>query len=294
MKILLLGKNGQVGRSLQQTLSSLGGVIALGREDVDLTNISQLSEILAIHHPNIIVNAAAYTAVDKAESEFETSYLINEKAVSVMAEYARVHQILLIHYSTDYVFDGSLSRAYREVDLPNPMNEYGRSKLAGEQAILKSECNALIFRTSWVISAHGNNFIKTILRLAQTKDSLNVVDDQYGAPASAEFIAEITLLAILAYQKQSISRGIYHLTPSGVTSWYHLAVYVLERAIANGMRCKLEPKQIKAIPTTAYPLPAKRPQNSRLNTEKLSQTLNIDFPDWRVGVDAVIDELICY
>lgn len=291
MKILLLGKGGQVGRELQRTLLPLGQVVALGRSDADLENLTGLQDVLHAHTPNIIVNAAAYTAVDKAESDEAAAYKINAEAVGVMAGFARHRGALLVHYSTDYVFDGWKSEAYVEADATNPQSVYGSSKQAGDDAILQSGCNALIFRTSWVFSAHGGNFIKTILRLARERESLKVVADQHGAPTSAELIADVTALAIASYRNGTIASGIYHLTAAGETSWHGLASYVVERALATGATLALKPQQIHAIPTEAYPLPAKRSKNSRMDTGALSRALGLYLPDWKIHVDRVVDQL---
>jgi dTDP-4-dehydrorhamnose reductase len=292
VKILLLGKNGQVGRELQRTLLPQGEVAALGRSEADLENLSGLSDVLHARTPGIIVNAAAYTAVDKAESDEATAYRINAEAVGVMANYARHSGALLVHYSTDYVFDGEKSGAYVEADAANPQSVYGKSKRAGEEAILQSGCNALIFRTSWVFSVFGGNFIKAILRLAKERESLNVVADQHGAPTSAELIADVTALAIAGCRSGTLSNGVYHLTAAGETTWHGLACHVVERALENGMKLTLTPQQIRAIPTEAYPLPAKRPKNSRMDTGALTGALGLHLPDWKIHVDRVVDQLV--
>lgn len=291
MKILVLGKTGQVGQALTQTLTSLGEVVALGRAEANLEDLSGLSQQLNTVSPDIIVNAAAYTAVDTAESEIERAELINHQAVKVIADYAQCQGSLFVHYSTDYVFDGRQSHPYIETDVTNPLSVYGQSKRAGEEAILRSNSHYLILRTSWVFSSHGHNFIKTVLRLARDLEKLNMIQDQHGAPTSADFIAEITALAISAYINQTLSKGIYHLTATGKTTWYHLAVHVLQRARAHGIHLKLTPEQIHAIPTEAYPLPAVRPKNSCLNTDKLSRGLNYSFPKWESHVNKVVDQL---
>ena len=291
MKILLLGKDGQVGRELQRTLLPQGEVAALGRGGADLENLSSLSDVLHARTPGIIVNAAAYTAVDKAESDEATAYRINAEAVGVMANYARHSGALLVHYSTDYVFDGQKSGAYVEADAANPQSVYGRSKRAGEEAILQSGCKALIFRTSWVFSVFGGNFIKSILRLAKERESLNVVADQHGAPTSAELIADVTALAIAGHRSRTLSNGIYHLTAAGETTWHGLACHVVARALASGASLILQPQQIFAIPTEAYPLPAKRPKNSRMDTGALTGAVGLHFPDWKIHVDRVVDQL---
>lgn len=291
MKILLLGKDGQVGHELRRTLLPFGTVVALGRKEANLEDPSGLRDVLHANRPDIIVNAAAYTAVDKAESEQASAYRVNAEAVGVMANYAHDNKILLVHYSTDYVFNGQKSGSYVEGDGTDPQSVYGGSKRAGEVAILQSHCEALIFRTSWVFSAHGGNFIKTILRLAKERESLSIVADQYGAPTSAELIADVTALAIAGYRSGKMNSGVYHLTAAGETSWHGLACHVVERAIANGATLALKPEQIQAIATEAYPLPAKRPNNSRMNTAAISGTLGLQLPDWKIHVDRVVDQL---
>ncbi|MGW8390340.1 dTDP-4-dehydrorhamnose reductase [Pseudoduganella sp. HUAS MS19] len=291
MKILLIGKNGQVGQELQRTLLPLGELVALGRDGLDLGDLDALQRVLAGQAPDLIVNASAYTAVDRAESDEAGAMAVNAAAVGALAAYAREHGALLVHYSTDYVFDGAQDAPYREDDATAPQSAYGRSKRAGEQAILASGCQALVFRTSWVFSCHGGNFIKTMLRLAGERDSLSVVADQFGAPTSAELIADVTALAIAAYRRGALAGGIYHLTASGATSWHGLASYAIERAIARGASLKVDPTQIKPIPTEAYPLPARRPRNSRLDTSKLCGALDLQMPDWKVHVDRLIDQL---
>ena len=291
MKILLLGKDGQVGTELKRALLPLGELMAIGRSDLDLQKLSALNLLLKKVGPDIIINAAAYTSVDKAERFPEMAFEINEQVVSVLAEYAEINSALLVHYSTDYVFDGEKKTAYIESDFANPQSIYGASKLAGEKALSLSNCNFLLFRTSWVFSVYGNNFIKTILRMAQERTSLQVVADQYGAPTSAELIADVTALAVLSYREGRINRGIYHLTPTGLTSWHELAYYVVQRAISNQIKLKITADQIHPITTEEYPLPAKRPKNSALNSSLLSNTLNLQLPDWRVYVDRMIDQL---
>ncbi|EFF78302.1 dTDP-4-dehydrorhamnose reductase [Achromobacter piechaudii] len=292
MKILLLGKDGQVGQELQRTLLPLGEVIALGRHDVDLTDLDALHATLRVHRPDTIVNAAAYTAVDKAENEKDLAAQINCRAVSALAQYSNEHNALLIHYSTDYVFDGAAKNPYSETDPVGPQSVYGATKLAGEKAIIDSGCKALVFRTSWVFSSHGGNFLKTILRLARTKTSLNVVADQFGAPTSAELIADVSALAICSYRKKQFAEGLYHLTASGTASWHEFARYIVSEASSRGAALQLTAERINAIPARDYPTPAKRPQNSRLNTSKLSQALQLQLPHWTAHTDRAIDQLI--
>lgn len=291
MKILLLGKDGQVGRELQRTLLPFGDVAALNRHQADLGHLDELERLLHRLKPDLIVNAAAYTAVDKAESDRDAAFRINRDAVAVLADWAARHEALLVHYSTDYVFDGEKSEAYLETDPTHPLSVYGLSKRAGEEAIISSGGQALIFRTSWVFSSHGSNFIKTILRLAREKNHLNIVADQFGAPTSAELIADVTALAVAAYRAGRLAGGIYHLTASGETHWHHLACHTVDRALANGVPLPLETSAIRPIGTEDYPLPAKRPKNSRLNTALLSSQLGLQLPDWTVHVNRALDQL---
>lgn len=291
MKILLFGKNGQIGRELQRTLLPLGALIALGRHDVNLENLGSLQDAMHRHAPDIIVNAAGYTAVDAAESDEASAHRINAEAVGVMAQYASKNAALLVHYSTDYVFDGEKIGAYVEGDAVNPQNAYGRSKRAGEVAIQQCGCNALIFRTSWVFSAQGRNFIKTILRHARERRSIDVVADQHGAPTSAELIADVTMLAIFGYQNRRITGGVFHLAAAGETSWYGLACHVIEESLARGVKLALRPPEIHPTSSVALRLPAKRPANSRMDTSALSNALGLHLPEWRIHVDRVIDQL---
>lgn len=291
MKILLLGKDGQVGHELQRTLLPLGDVHSFGRQGANLEDLEGLQQLLRQHAPDIVVNAAAYTAVDKAETNQATARLVNADAVAVLARYAKEKNALLVHYSTDYVFDGRKDAPYDVNDQTNPQSVYGATKLAGETAIADSGCNALVLRTSWVFSAHGGNFIKTILRLAKERDALNIVADQHGAPTSAELIADVTALAIAGYQQGKLAKGVYHLTAAGHTTWHGLATHVVERARQNGIALKAETANIKPITTEQYPVPAARPRNSRLNTIALTTPLKLQLPDWTVHVDRTVDQL---
>ena len=288
MRLLVLGTNGQVGWELQRSLAPLGAVIALGREEADLEDAAKLRDAVAGAAPDVIVNAAAYTAVDKAESEPERADRINCRAVAELAHMAAGRGALLVHYSTDYVFDGRKPEPYVETDATAPINVYGRSKLAGEQAIAASSARHLIFRTSWVHAGHGSNFIRTMLRLAAERDSLLVVADQIGAPTSAALIADITAQAIAA----NLAPDTYHLTASGETSWHGLAQFVIAEARAAGIPLKAGPENIAAITTAEYPTPATRPANSRLDTTKLRAALGITLPDWREGARQSVTQLI--
>lgn len=289
MKILILGKNGQVGRALQQTLAGYADIIALGSQPEggltgDLRQIDALRSTIRDIAPKIIVNAGAYTAVDKAESEPELAMQINGIAPGVLAEEAKRLNSLLIHYSTDYVFDGIASQPLQETDTTSPQNVYGKTKLAGEQAIQQIDADHLIFRTCWVYADQGHNFIHTMLRLARERDQLKVVDDQIGAPTSAELIASVTALAIKRWQSNHDFTGLYHLSAHGRTSWYAYARYILECAANEGASLKVSANQIQAIPTTLFPTPAKRPMFSLLSSHKLEQALGVTLPDWHDDV----------
>jgi dTDP-4-dehydrorhamnose reductase len=294
MKILLLGKDGQVGWQLQRALSPLGEVRALGRQQVNFEDLSELRNSVSTYAPDVIVNAAAYTAVDKAESEQGKAQLINAEAVRVLAQEANRLGAWLVHYSTDYVFDGEKSAPYAEDDATGPLSVYGRTKLEGEQFIRDAHAKHLIFRTSWVYAARGGNFAKTMLRLAKEKDVLNVIADQHGAPTSAELIADVTALALHRVTQGTAGTslaGTYHLAASGETTWHGYAQYVLGLAEAHGFALKVNAENVQPIPTAAYPTPAKRPKNSRLDTTKISKTFGLQLPDWRYHVQRLLTEL---
>lgn len=294
MKILLLGKSGQVGWELQRSLASLGQLIALDRHSNDycgdLTDLAGIGDTVSKIRPNIIVNAAAYTAVDKAESDSVTANLINNNALKVIAEAAKELNALVIHYSTDYVFDGKGSSPWKESDSTAPINVYGNSKLLGENAIAASGCKYLIFRTSWVYAARGNNFIRTMLHLAKEKEELSVVNDQFGAPTGAELIADVTAFAI--NQPQNISSGIYHLSASGETTWYEYANYIFELARESGCNIKIGPDGVIPITSKQFITPASRPVNSRLNCTKLTEQFSLSLPGWRLGVKRAVSEIL--
>jgi dTDP-4-dehydrorhamnose reductase len=294
VNILLLGANGQVGWELRRALLPLGKVLPLGRAEVDFTHLDGLRTVLDSRQPRIIVNAAAYTAVDKAESESELAWRVNADAPALLAEWALENDAWLVHYSTDYVFDGTLDRPYTELDTPNPQSVYGKSKFAGEQAISASGCRHLILRTSWVYAARGANFAKTMLRLACERNSLRVVADQIGSPTSAELIADLTALIlhrVLTDPSALSLDGLYHLTAAGHTSWHGYARHVLTQAKKLGWPLRCPPDAVQPIKTEDYPLPAKRPANSRLDTSKLRAAFDLTLPDWTVQVDRMLDEL---
>lgn len=290
-KILLLGKNGQVGWELQRALAPIGQLLALDRKDQggDITDFASLQKVISDYQPHIIVNATAYTAVDKAETEAEQALLINGQAVGFLAEQAKLHNSWLIHYSTDYVFDGSGTTAWQETAQTNPLNSYGHTKLAGEEAIRSVAGHYLILRTSWVYGAYGHNFIKTILRLAREKETLSIIADQIGAPTGAELIADVTAQCI--DKLNPALTGIYHLAASGETSWHGFASHIVEQA-KGFLNEALIVKEINPIATEAYPTPAKRPHNSRLNSDKLTTTFDLNLPAWQLGVNRVIAEIL--
>ncbi|MCX7220607.1 MAG: dTDP-4-dehydrorhamnose reductase [Burkholderiales bacterium] len=298
MKILLFGMDGQVGWELQRSLAPLGELIALDAHSTnlcgDFSNLEGIAQTIRSVMPDIIVNAAAHTAVDKAESEPELARTINALAPGVLAQEAKRIGAWLIHYSTDYVFDGSGELAWLETDTPAPLSVYGKTKLEGETAIRASECKHLIFRTSWVYAARGANFAKTILRLAQERDTLNVINDQIGAPTGADLLADVTAHAIrtlMQDQAQQLS-GIYHLVAAGATSWHGYANFVIEFARQASMSIKLPAAAINPVPTSAFPLPAPRPKNSRLDTSKLSRIFNLHLPYWQTGVSRMLNEIL--
>lgn len=290
-RILLLGKMGQVGWELQRSLQPLGEVIAVGRELADLAELPALRKLLHETQPKVIVNAAAYTAVDRAESEPELAMQINGAAPAALAEEAAKLDALLVHYSTDYVFDGRSDRAYVEEDAPAPINHYGASKLAGEAAIRASTARHLIFRTSWVYGARGNNFLRTMLRLGREREALRVVADQFGAPTSARLIADATAAVLARALQQDYESGVYHLTAAGATSWHGFASAIVEGARRRFPADTVRTKQITPIAATEYPLPAARPANSRLNCKKLTRQFGLELPGWEVGLALCLDDL---
>ncbi|OXS20686.1 dTDP-4-dehydrorhamnose reductase [Pseudomonas fluorescens] len=277
MKILITGQHGQVSQALQQRLPPLGQLIVLGREQLDLTNVDQIRQQVRAHRPGLIINAAAHTAVDQAESEPEVAFAINAIAPGILAEEAKALGAPLIHYSTDYVFDGSKPAPYTEADTPNPLGVYGQSKLAGEQAIAAVGGEHLILRTSWVYSNHGKNFLLTMQRLLQEKPQMRIVADQIGAPTWAGTIADSTRALIEHWQAGAAGAwGVYHLTAQGETSWFGFAQAIGEHLRATGKACA----ELEAIPSSAYPTPAKRPLNSRLDCSRLQQQWHVAQQHW--------------
>ncbi len=294
MKILLLGKNGQVGWELQRSLAPLGELVALGSAELDLADAGALDAALRELAPDVIANAAAYTAVDRAEAEPALAHALNAEAPGALARFAAARGAWLLHYSSDYVFDGSGNTPWREDDAAAPLNAYGRSKLAGEDAIRASGCRHLILRTSWVHGARGANFAKTMLRFAAERERLNVVDDQFGAPTGAELLADLGAQLLRDALRRPGLAGTYHAAAGGETSWHGYARHVIEFARAAGQPVRVAPEAVIAVPTSAFPTPARRPANSRLNTRKLRDTFGLTLPDWRVGVDRVLAELFAH
>lgn len=278
MKILICGQHGQVSRELQQRLQGLGELIVLGRDQLDLANAEQIRQQVRAHRPSLIINAAAHTAVDQAESEPDAAFAINAIAPGIFAEEAKALGIPLIHYSTDYVFDGSKPAPYTEADTPNPLGVYGQSKLAGEQAIAAVGGQYLVLRTSWVYSNHGKNFLLTMQRLLQEKPQMRIVADQIGAPTWAGSIANSTLALIERWQAGTAGEwGVYHLTAQGETSWFGFAEAIGEHLRKQGKACA----ELEAIPSSAYPTPAQRPLNSRLDCSRLQQQWHVSQPQWQ-------------
>lgn len=297
MKILLLGKNGQVGWELQRSLASLGEVLALDRYSSpycgDLSKPEQLAQTVLAYKPDFIVNAAAHTAVDKAESEPDLARCLNTDAPAALAKAAAQVGAWLVHYSTDYVFDGSGNHARQEGEGTGPLSVYGQTKLDGEKAIVASGCKYLIFRTSWVYAARGGNFAKTMLRLAQERDKLTVINDQHGAPTGADLIADVTAHAmrhVLSTPNIALG-GVYHLVASGETTWHGYASHVIAQAKAMKPDLPLKVAEVAAVPTSAFPTPATRPLNSRLCTAKLQHAFGLVLPPWQQGVDRMLAEI---
>jgi len=295
-KILLTGKNGQVGWELQRTLACLGDVVAVGHREMDLADPDSVRSVIREVRPDLIVNAAAYTAVDKAESESDLAMAINGVAPGIMAEEAKRLNAVMVHYSTDYVFDGAKKHPYVEEDIPNPLNVYGKTKLAGEQAIQATDVPHMILRTSWVYSARGKNFLLTILRLARERNELKIVNDQVGAPTWGRTLAEVTSQIVaqhfspLCRYAASISDdgGVYHAVSGGSTSWHGFAGKILEWAFQDVAHT---PPTLIPIPTSEYPLPAKRPWNSCLSNEKLTRTYGLVFPSWEKSLTLCLQEM---
>lgn len=294
LKFLLTGKDGQVGFELQRSLAVLGEIVAVGRSECDLTDITAVRELVARVKPDVIVNPAAYTAVDKAETETVLARIVNTQVPQVLGEEANRHGALVIHYSTDYIFDGELNRPYIETDAPNPQSVYGHTKYAGEQALMAATPRHLILRTSWVAGAHGQNFAKTMLRLAMERDHLCVVADQQGSPTSAALLADLTAHVIQQWRDKpgNFPYGLYHCTTEGEVSWYDYARFVIEKAGQAGKPIRVLPTDIEPISTDAYPLPAKRPANSRLNCQRFKDTFQLELPHWQSGISHLLEQIL--
>lgn len=293
MKILLTGKNGQVGFELAKKLSALGEVIATDREELDLSNSDAIRKFIDEAKPDIIINPAAYTEVDKAESEPDLAYRINVTAPEVLTEKASQFNIPLIHFSTDYVFDGLKKEAYTEIDLTNPQSVYGKTKSEGEEKVRRHPKH-IILRTSWVFGSHGNNFLKTMLRLIKDKESVNIVADQLGSPASASMLADVTskIVDTIFKNKDFSGYGTYHVTSDGETNWFAYACLIASELVKLNVKIKCAPEYIHPILTSEYPTAAKRPLNSRLNTDKLKKTFVLELPHWELEVKKVLGEVI--
>jgi dTDP-4-dehydrorhamnose reductase len=297
MKILLFGKGGQVGWELQRSLAPLGELVALDRHSTghcgDLCNLEGIRATVLQLRPDLIVNAAAYTAVDKAESDAATAHTVNAVAPGVLAEAAQAAAAWLVHYSTDYVFDGSGSKPWQEDDPTGPLNVYGESKLEGERRIFASCKKHLILRTSWVYAERGGNFAKTMLRLAGERDRLTVINDQFGAPTGADLLADVTAHMARTAMSAASDRfaGIYHVAAAGETSWHGYARFVVDWACSAGLPLRTSPAGVDPVPTTAFPTPAMRPGNSRLNTAKLRNSFGLTLPEWQQGVVRMLSEI---
>ena len=292
MNILLLGKTGQLGWELQRSLSVLGRVTALGHAEADFAQPDAVAQAVRALRPDVIVNAAAHTAVDKAENEPAHARLLNATTPGRLAQEAAQLGAWLVHYSTDYVFDGSGERPWAEDDAPAPLSVYGATKLEGEQRIQQSGCQHLILRTSWVYAARGGNFAKTMLRLGSERERLTVIDDQWGAPTGADLLADVTAHAIRHLVRHPEDGGLYHCVASGETNWHSYAKYVLDQASQAQAAIKIKATEIAPVPTSAFPTPARRPHNSRLNTRKLQATFGLVLPHWQQGVARMLTEIL--
>lgn len=294
MKILVTGKNGQVGHELMRSLAPLGQVVGVDVKECDLAQSAAIDALLERVRPDIIINPAAYTEVDKAESEPTIAHAVNVQAPKLLARYASRHNIPIIHFSTDYVFDGKKDEPYNEDDEANPSSVYGKTKWLGEEAIRKLAAKHIIIRTSWVFGSHGVNFLKTMLKLASERDKLSVVSDQFGAPTSARLLADAVAQIVTELGEPGSYRkyGTYNIAARGETSWHGYAQVVVEKAVKLGMNVKINPKDIKPISSKEYPMPAPRPANSRLDTTKVSTVFSVSLHKWQDEVEKVIQELV--
>ena len=291
MNIMLLGSNGQLGKELERKLSMVGNLYSFSKSYIDITNYDVIKNKIKLVKPDVIINAAAFTAVDRAETEISKAYAINKDAVINLSKIAKREDAWLIHYSTDYVFDGLKSSAYLETDIPNPINIYGASKLAGEKGVIDINCKHIIFRTTWVIGKDGDNFAKIILKLASKEKKIKVVNDQIGVPTSTSLITKVTLEFISSIKKNmQWSSGIYHLTPNGVSNWHEIAINLIRLAKENST--KLSISEVEKIKTLNYPTIAKRPLNSLLNTQKLKNKISFKLPDWKEDFQNVAIKIV--
>jgi dTDP-4-dehydrorhamnose reductase len=294
MKILVTGKNGQVGFELQRALAPLGEIIAVDHAECDLADADAVRDLVRRVAPDVIVNPAAYTAVDKAESDQATAFAVNTEAPRVLGEEAARVGALVVHYSTDYVFNGTKDSAYAESDTPDPQSVYGRSKYEGEVVLAAANPRHLILRTSWVVGAHGGNFAKTMLRLAGERERLTVVADQFGAPTSAALLADLTAQLVRQHQReggQDFPYGTYHVAAAGETNWHEYARFVIAEALAAGKTLKVTPDAVAPLSTEQYPTPAKRPANSRLNTARFRDTFGLRLPHWQESLRHVLQQI---
>ncbi|CAJ0889034.1 dTDP-4-dehydrorhamnose reductase [Ralstonia mannitolilytica] len=294
-KFLVTGSNGQVGFELRRSLAPLGEVIALDRATCDLTQLAAVRRVVREHRPNVIVNAGAYTAVGQAEGDAATAFAVNATAVGVLAEEARALGGLLVHYSTDYVFDGTKPEPYVETDATNPQTVYGKSKLAGEHAIAASGAKAFVLRTSWVAGVHGENFVRKILRLARERDHLHVVSDQVGAPTTADLVADVTAYIVRRWVSDGVedgALGVYHVSAAGETTWHSCAMEIIRYVEARGMPLRTALAAVNPITSDVYAPAVQRPLNSRLNTSKLVDAFDLDLPDWQRGMWKLLDRLL--
>ncbi|MCC7003752.1 MAG: dTDP-4-dehydrorhamnose reductase [Gemmatimonadaceae bacterium] len=292
MRLLLLGGSGQLGHALAQVLPTAGDLVVADRSRCDFRDLDAVRDVVREVAADCVVNAVAYTAVDQAEQDEATAARVNAEAVAVIGEEAAKRQAAVVHFSTDYVFDGTATRPYREDDAPAPVSAYGRTKLAGERALAATNPRHLILRTSWVFGAHGANFLKTMLRLAGERDTLRVVADQFGAPSSVEMLGAVTRTVLEAVSRGATPWGVYHCAPQGSVSWHGYAQFVLQEARARGAVLRAGPDDVIPITTAEYPTPARRPANSRLDTTKLRDTFHCALPEWELGVRGVLSQLL--
>ena len=287
-RILILGGNGQVGFELQRSFAPYGELRAPRRVELDVSDLTEVAAYIDAFQPHLILNAAAWTAVDKAEEARDDAMRLNADLPALLADKASSYEAALVHYSTDYVYPGDGDQSWTEDSLTGPLSVYGASKLAGDEAVMRSGCRHLVFRTSWVYAARGNNFMKTMLRLGRERASLNIVNDQMGAPTPARLIAQLTLEAL----RQDIGSGIYNLSPRGTTSWHGFAQCIFRQAVAQGDTLAIDPGRLEGIPTAEYPTPASRPLNSRLALGKLEAALGLHMPDWESQLALTLNEYL--